>query len=150
MTFYEKESIENKLFRLKEITKTLEEVKGYSKEKFLKEKVIASSSMFNLLIGITIILDLGQHLLTRYAQRTAKEYKEVINLLGEEEIVPREFAAANMEMAKFRNLMVHDYDKIDEALVYDYILKAPDIFRQFAKYYVDFVEKTGDQKTNLP
>ncbi len=144
MTLYEQESIESKLFRLKEITKTLEEARVYSKEKFLADKLIADSSMFNLMIGITIILDLGQHLLTRYAQRAAKEYKEVITMLGEEEIISREFAAANLDMAKFRNLMVHDYDKIDEALVYDYISKAPDVFRQFAKYYLDFVEKTKD------
>src|SRR3989344_4984852 len=105
------------------------------------DRELSDSGMFNLMIGITIILDIGQHLLTRYKQRTAKEYKEVINLLGKEKIVPLEFAEVNIEMAKFRNLMVHDYDKIDEAMAYDYIQKVPDIFRKFSKYFIEFLDK---------
>ncbi len=38
-----------------------------------------------------------------------------------------------------------DYDKIDEAVVYEYIQKAPDIFRQFAKYFVEFLDKDKDK-----
>ena len=146
MTIYEKESVENKLFRLEKMTEALDEIKVYSKKEFLNDRKLSDSGMFNLMIGITIILDIGQHLLTRYKQRTAKEYKEVINLLGKEKIVPLEFAEVKIEMAKFRNLMVHDYDKIDEAMAYDYIQKVPDIFRQFAKYFVEFIDKNKISK----
>jgi len=140
---YEKESIENKLIRLKQITGILEEVRSSSKEEFVKEYRLNNIGMFNLMIGITIILDIGQYLLTKYANKTAQEYKEVVKLLGEERIVPAELAEKNIEMAKFRNLLVHDYDKIDEAMVYDYLQKAPDVFRAFAKAYVEFLEKNN-------
>ena len=148
MIIYEKESVDNKLFRLQEMVKVLEEIRTSSKGEFLKDHKLYGAGMFNLMIGITIILDIGQHLLTRYAQRTAKEYKEVIAMLGEEQIITAEFAVANIEMAKFRNLMVHDYDKIDETMVYDYIQKAPDIFRQFAKYFVEFMDKQEEDIKN--
>lgn len=141
MTIYEKESVESKLFRLKEIIKVLEELSTSSREEFVADYKLNNVGMFNLMIGVTIILDIGQYLLTRYSQRTAKEYKEVVQFLGEENIIPPKFASENTEMAKFRNLLVHDYDKIDEALVYDYLQKAPDIFRSFAKAYVDFMER---------
>lgn len=141
MKLYEKESIDQKLFRLKKIIAILEEISSSPKERFVKEFELNNIGMFNLLIGITIILDVGQYLLTKYKGKTAQEYKEVVQFLGEEEIIPSEFAKGNADMPKFRNLMVHDYDKIDEAQVYDYIQKAPDIFRQFAKYFVEFMEK---------
>lgn len=141
MKLYEKESVENKLFRLKEIIRILEEIRLSPKKKFLDDYQLNSAGMFNLMIGITIILDIGQHLLARYTGKTAHEYKEVIKFLGEEKIVPSEFAEENIEMAKFRNLLVHEYDKIDDAQVYDFIQKAPDIFRSFAKYFVEFMEK---------
>ncbi len=141
MKFYEQESVDNKLYRLKEITKILDEARSIPREKFLNDAVQNGSAMFNLLIGITIILDVGQHLLAQKAQRTAHEYREVIKFLGEEKIISAEFADINEGMASFRNKLIHDYDTIDLDKVYDYLQKAPDIFRQFAKYYVEFMEK---------
>lgn len=141
MKLYENESVSGKLFRLKQVIKILEELSRSPKEQFIKEFKLNNLAMFNLLIGITVILDVGQYLLSKSAGRIAEEYKEVVRMLGEENIVPKEFADANIDMAKFRNLMVHDYDKIDEAKVYDYLQKAPDVFRQFAKYFVEFLEK---------
>lgn len=144
MKLYEHESVDNKLFRLKEITKILDEFRVVSKEEFLKDDKLNSATMFNLLIGVTIILDVGQHLLAQCAQRTAHEYKEAIKFLGEEKIIPVPFAEANEKMASFRNMLVHEYDKVDLEQVYDYLQKAPDIFREFAKYFVEFMEKQGN------
>src|SRR3989344_6215044 len=141
MKLYEKESVNNKLFRLSEITKILDELCSVSKEDFIKDATVNSAAMFNLLIGITIILDIGQHLLAQFASRTAHEYKEVIKYLAEEKVVPRKFAEENESMVSFRNLLVPDYDKIDLVRVYEYLRKAPDIFRQFVKYFVEFMEK---------
>ncbi len=145
MKIFDKESVENKLFRLKQICIILEETGKSSKEDFLKDYKINSIGMFNLMVGITIILDVGQHFLTRHANKTAQEYKDIVRLLGEYNIIPLKLSQESVEMAKFRNLLVHDYDKIEEAKVYDYIQKAPDIFRQFARYYIEFMDK---QKAN--
>lgn len=139
MKLYEHESVDNKLFRLKEISKILDEFRIAEKGDFVKDDKLNSAAMFNLLIGITIILDIGQHLLAQVAQRTAHEYKEAIRLLGEEKIISAEFAKQNEKMASFRNMLVHEYDKIDLEQVYNYLQKAPDIFRQFAKYFVEFM-----------
>ena len=141
MKLYESESVDNKLFRLKEISKILDELRLVSKEKFVKDTTLNSSAMFNLLIGVTIILDVGQHLLTQFAQKTAREYKEVIRFLGEEKILPDAFVRDNEKMASFRNMLVHEYDKVDLNFVYEYLQKAPDVFREFARYFVEFMEK---------
>ena len=141
MKLYEYESVNNKLFRLKEVSKILDEVRVVSQKEFLKDNKLNSAAMFNLLIGVTIILDIGQHLLTQFAQRTAREYKEVVQFLGEEKIIPVALAEENIKMASFRNMLVHGYDKIDMYRVYEYLQKAPDVFRQFAKHFVEFMEK---------
>ena len=136
---YESESIDNKLFRLKQIIEILDGLSKSSKDDFVKDYRLNNSAMFNLLIGITIILDTGQYLLAKSAGKIAGEYREVIKILGEENIVPKEFAVENENMARFRNLLVHDYDKIDELQVYDFIQSAPEIFRKFTKYFVEFM-----------
>ncbi len=141
MKLYEHESVDNKLFRLKEISKILDEIRTVSEGEFLKDTKLNSAAMFNLLIGVTIILDIGQHLLSQFAQRTAREYKDVVRFLAEEKIVSIELARENEKMASFRNMLVHEYDKIDMTRIHEYLQKAPDIFRQFAKYFVEFMEK---------
>ncbi len=141
MKLFEKESMNSKLFRLKEVIKILEEVSRSPKDEFVKDFKLNNVAMFNLLIGITIILDVGQHFLSKVVGKTAEEYKDVVRMLGESEIVPRQFADENIDMAKFRNFLVHDYDKIDEVKIHDYLQKAPDVFRAFAKYFVEFMDK---------
>ena len=131
----------SKLFRLKDVIGILEKLSRSRKDEFVKKFELNNLAMFNLLIGITIILDVGQHVLSRRVGKTAEEYKEVVRMLGENGIVSKAFADENIDMAKFRNFMVHDYDKIDEAMVYDYLQKAPDVFHQFAKYFVEFMER---------
>lgn len=108
---------------------------------FLGDKIIQSAAMFNLLIGIELIVDIGNHILSEEFQKTGKSYKDVIIYLGETKIVPQAFAEENAEMADFRNKLVHDYDRIDSQKVFDYLQKAPDVFRAFAKAYVEFLEK---------
>lgn len=55
--------------------------------------------------------------------------------------MPKDFADENKDMADFRNKLIHDYDRIDLARVYNYFQKAPDIFSGFARYYIEFLEK---------
>ena len=44
-------------------------------------------------------------------------------------------------MASFRNIIAHDYDKLDTSIAYEHLQKAPEIFRQFAKCFVEFMDK---------
>ena len=56
-------------------------------------------------------------------------------------MITEAFAKENADMTKFRNLVAHDYDKITPEGIYESLQKAPDIFRQFAKDFVEFMEK---------
>jgi len=44
-------------------------------------------------------------------------------------------------MARFRNKLVHIYEEVSLDEVYQNLQKAPDIFREFAKYFQEFLEK---------
>lgn len=137
----DKKIIKEKLTKLNQVIKLLEKYKTVSREDFLIDFTINSAAQFNLILGIEIIVDIGNHILAEKYQVHPKEYKEVIEALGEYEIVPERFARENVEMAKFRNLIIHQYGKVDMKLVYQNLQKAPDIFRQFAKYFAEFLEK---------
>ena len=136
-----KQSINEKLFKLQEYIKILEELRAEGRAVFFDDRKTQDSAILNLFTSIEIITDIGNHIITEVFQKQAKNYKEIIVLLDEAGIIPEKFAKDNEEMTSFRNLVAHDYDKITPEGVYENLQKAPDIFRQFAKYFVEFMEK---------
>ena len=66
-------------------------------------------------------------------------YKDVLLELGSQKIIPLDFATDNATMADFRNMLIHAYPAISLEEVYDNLQKAPDIFRQFARYFNDAI-----------
>lgn len=136
-----KNIIREKLFKLQEYIKILEEIRTEGRNVFFADRKTQDSATLNLFTSIEMITDIGNHIITEIFQKQAKNYKEIILLLGETGVIPERFAKDNEEMTSFRNLVAHDYDKITPEGVYENLQKAPDIFRQFAKYFVEFMEK---------
>ena len=96
--------------------------------------------MFNLVICIELIVDIGNHILTEVFQKSAKTYRETIIYLGDLNVISKEFSKENQEMTGFRNRLIHDYGRVELEEVYENLQKAPNIFRKFAKYYINFLE----------
>lgn len=138
---FNKIEIESRLDLIKEVIEKLSNCRESSKEEFLRDFKISDSAIRNLILGVEIVTDIGNYLLAEVFQINPKEYSEVIIQLGNTGIIDKKFAEENSNMAKFRNLLVHEYIKVDLDKVYDYLQKAPDIFRKFAKHFVNFLEK---------
>jgi uncharacterized protein YutE (UPF0331/DUF86 family) len=137
----DKESIQERLKKLSEVIRLLEQYKETNRADFLVDFTINSATQFNLILGIEIIVDIGAHFLSEVYQVRAGEYREVLLALGEKGITPHQFANEHADMARFRNLIIHQYSDVDMRQVYDNLQKAPDTFRAFAQYFVDFLEK---------
>lgn len=136
-----KKSVAEKLELLDETIKKLDEIKLLKGDEFSSDFYIHDAAIRNLVLGIEIIVDIGNHILSETFQSGAKSYKDVIIDLGKGKVVPKDFAEENAEMADFRNLIIHAYGKLDMKQVYKNLQKTPDIFRKFAKYFVGFLEK---------
>ncbi len=134
-------TIHEKLFKLQEYTKILEALRAESRDAFFADQKTQDSATLNMFTAIEMILDIGNHIIAEVFQKQAKNYAEVVELLGVTGVVPEAFAKENADMTKFRNLVAHDYDKITPEGVFGNLQKAPDIFRAFAKYFVEFMEK---------
>jgi len=138
---FNKIEIESRLDLIKEVIEKLSNCRESSKEEFLRDFKISDSAIRNLILGVEIVTDIGNHLLAEVFQINPKEYSEVIIHLGNTGIIDKKFAEENANMAKFRNLLVHEYIKVDLDKVYDYLQKAPEIFFKFAKCFIDFADK---------
>ncbi|KKU70505.1 MAG: hypothetical protein UX94_C0005G0067 [Parcubacteria group bacterium GW2011_GWA2_47_21] len=136
-----KKTIHEKLFKLQESVKILEELRAEGRNPFFTDRKNQDVALLNMFVSIELITDIGNHIITEVFQKQAKNYKEIIELLGKTGVITEIFAKENEDMTKFRNLIAHDYEKITPEGIYENLQKAPDVFREFAKYFVEFMDK---------
>lgn len=87
-----------------------------------------------LQISIQIIIDVGNHILASIGENQVKDYRDILNKLGQHNILPPQFAAEIEGMAGFRNILVHRYTEVDLRQVYDVLQNRLDDFIKYIGY----------------
>jgi len=101
----------------------LEKIRKISQEEFLKSQEKIDSSKYNLIIIIEGAIDICNHIVARAGGRAPTDYGDCFAILGELEILSPELVEKLKKMAKFRNLLVHLYWKVDNQRVFNIIQK---------------------------
>ena len=65
------------------------------------------------------MLDIGKLLIIIKGLKRPEENQEIFSALRDEKIVSEKLAENLMGIANFRNILVHDYEKIDREIVYE-------------------------------
>ena len=116
---------------------------------YLDNKMLQRAVERLLQISIEACLDIGRHIIAEEGFRYPEDNKDVFQILAEEGIVPRTLLPALLDMARFRNLMVHDYARIDDAKVYAILKRNLGDFDAYARAIVSYLEglqdETGDE-----
>jgi uncharacterized protein YutE (UPF0331/DUF86 family)/predicted nucleotidyltransferase len=86
-------------------------------------------------------ISIGNHLIARLGLRAPSEYAEVFRILGEAKIVPWELVQQMVDMAKFRNLLVHVYWAIDHERVYDALQVRLAALESFARHIARWLQE---------
>jgi len=84
---------------------------------------------------------LGNHLLLAAGVTDIEDYTDIIDRMGEKEIVPPSFARAIRPMAGFRNLLVHAYTRVDAARVHQALQTHLDDFETFAQHIQRYLDR---------
>lgn len=133
-------AILKRIERIDETLKRLIQIKELSLDAFLNDWKSQDAALHNLQIAIEGCLDIGNHLLSSIGSKAPESYVHIVEILVSEKILPSDFAETAKNMAKFRNLIVHEYLHIDIEKVYSFLLSIEDI-RKFVKYLVIHIEK---------
>ena len=76
----------------------------------------------HLRLALEWIFHISSHILSRIPGGRAVEYKEIAQKMGEQKLVPADFAKnVLVRMAGMRNILVHHYADIDPKKLYDTI-----------------------------
>ena len=136
----EKEMVELKLQELHRCLSQLKKHQGVTATELEKDLEKAWVVQHGLQLSIQVVLDIGGHILAAEGV-TVQEYEDVFLELARLEVIPEEYAHEIKGMAGFRNLLVHEYAKVDMNRVAEILNNRLYDFSSFASFVMDYLSK---------
>ena len=131
--------IKERLREMDENLKILSELKDVDREKFRNDPKIFKLVEHCLLISIQTLLDICQYIIASNNWQRPRDNREAIDIIAANNIIPRDFAKNILPMAGLRNLLIHEYLKIDLDKIYQYLQKHAE-FRAFQKHIIEYLD----------
>ena len=137
----DKERLEKKIRYIKENLDKLREIRKLDRKGFLNDYRNYDTAKYNLQVTIEALIDIGNHIISRKNYGVPKTNAETFRILGEKNILPEEKVKLYTSMARFRNMVVHLYEEIDEGEIYDIMQDHLEDFEYFIKViYNDYLK----------
>ncbi len=121
---------------LKDTSKSLRRFSDFKSDKKTQRYVERT-----LQIDIEACLDLANHIISAKEFREPSSNADAFYVLCENKIIPDSFFNKLKDMASFRNLMVHNYAKVDSEKVYGILKRHLKDFDDYLALVVRFLEK---------
>lgn len=135
-----KKVINERLFIIEGCSNRLKQFQPVSLEEFKKGDNFAIAE-HHLRRALEASLEIGTHILSRLSGVKPQSYKNIAILLGENNIIPLNFAEDKFEkMAGFRNRLIHFYPKVTPQELYNIIQNNLPDLEDFSKYIVRYIE----------
>lgn len=131
--------------RTADIKQALQVLAGYAalaEDDFLADATTRSAAKYQLLVAVEAAQSICNHLAARVARTVPASYAECFLLLVGPGVISKELAAQLANMAKFRNLLVHQYASIDDGRVYAIINREIKDLEKYVARVAEFVNRT--------
>ncbi|MEK7518016.1 MAG: DUF86 domain-containing protein [Patescibacteria group bacterium] len=131
--------IETKISHIQKYLKLLERYKKFPQKEIEDNPDLKGAVERYLYLVVQATLDLGEAIIAFKEFRRPGTYTDVFYILHEREFISKDLSEKLINMTKFRNVIAHDYEKVDFGIVYDALYNR----------LVDIEDFTGVVKSNL-
>jgi uncharacterized protein YutE (UPF0331/DUF86 family) len=110
------------LYLLGEIEKALSILKEFqqeAKERILGDPKSLGAIKYYFIVAIEGCASVGNHVISREHWGIPESYVDTFVILGRKSVVPENLAQNLVNMARFRNLLVHLYWKVNDERLYE-------------------------------
>jgi uncharacterized protein YutE (UPF0331/DUF86 family) len=90
---------------------------------------------------------IGDHIIAQEGFRRPADNQDVFAALAEEQIVPLDLLPRPVAMAKFRNLIVHDYARIDDSAVFGILKRRLGDLDDYARSIVAYLALSSESES---
>lgn|SRR3989344_2315988 len=133
------------------VLKKIEEIVGYLNEtedllKFSDKEILSDSGKMHIaerLLQLIVdeMIDINQHFIKELDLKVSEDFQGTFYILGENKILPIDFAQKIAPVVGLRNRVVHRYETLDIRLFISIFRKNLDDFKIYIKIINDYLKK---------
>ena len=114
----DKHLIGKKLRKIEEFLRELNLAQIKSFEEFQKNTIVKRFIERNLELAIEQMVDICKHLVSSLDLKEPETYAECFAIIAQQGIIPSHHVSTFQSMVRFRNILIHIYDTIDDSITY--------------------------------
>ena len=130
--------IRDLLGNIADAQRRLRELGRLPEAEFLADFRNTESAKYLLIVATEAAIDVCNHIVARQGGRAPQDYADCFSILADMEVIEPNLTARLRQMARFRNLVVHLYWKVDDRRVYEIIAKNLDDLDTFRQQVLDW------------
>lgn len=130
---FKDEAIRIRLVRLEEVISELGRLRSLGRESLRGNLTLMWAVERGLQLGAELMFDIGNHILSAVYGASLDGYGSIMPQLTQHGVLDTELQDRFEGLAGFRNILVHDYVRLDSKKVLDALERAPEDFSLFAQ-----------------
>lgn len=136
--------VRTKLGHLEEYLRGLSEQQDVTREEYRNNRDRRDIVERRFVKAIQSCLDVASHVVATEGYREPSDYGDLFRVLEENDVLSSEISDRLVEMAGFRNVLAHEYARIDDERVFEQ-LQDIEHFRVFATELAEFAGMTEQE-----
>ena len=142
----DKSLILRKLSELDQYYKQIKEYENITVAQYSADWKIQRIIERTLQMMIETCVDIASHIIADQEYRVPKSYSDTFKVLYDEKIIDDRLFNALGKMAKFRNIVVHHYDKVDAEIVIGILKKDLRDFESYKDAIISFLKSDAENE----
>lgn len=130
-----------KLQALDEYLGYLKDLQKANKKSFLKDYHQFGLAEHYLHLSIEVLLDVAKLIIIAYGFPRPEEQRDVFRVLHDKRVISEKLYNQLAGASGFRNVLIHEYEKVDKERVYEYLQGNIDQFKEFKKQVLRFLSQ---------
>jgi uncharacterized protein YutE (UPF0331/DUF86 family) len=132
--------VESQLRFLREYLSDLAEYESIPLPVYRKNKKDQRFVERTLHLACECCMDAAAHVISRMGYREPRDNKDLFQILSENNVLSESVSGAMIKMSQFRNIVVHDYTRIDPAIIVGILRENLVDFKRFAAEVIRFMD----------
>jgi uncharacterized protein YutE (UPF0331/DUF86 family) len=130
-----------KLNNIKQYLEELSPIIKKSFEEYKKDYFLHRTAERLLILLVETASDINSHLSVNILKKPPANYFDSFEKMGCMNVTDKDFAKEIAQCAGLRNRLIHEYEKIDDKIVYDSIFDAVRDFTKYLRYVREFIKQ---------
>jgi len=138
-----KSVIQNRLALINDYLTQMQRLSKIPKDSFLADPDTVAAAESYLRRSVEAIFDIGRHIIAKNGgTELATEYKAIAKGLGDKEIITKQLSDTLVDMAGYRNRLVHLYHMINNEELYDILQNDLSDIKKFASEINAYISRS--------